>query len=75
MSFPETFLMLGDPPSMKIGSAEYGQPRPVPQPQPGNPFPAPPWPGPRQCACHLPRSEFEGHNCPANGWRWTPWPS
>lgn len=23
--------------------------------------------------CHLPRSEYEGHSCPANGYQWTPW--
>lgn len=30
---------------------------------------------PSGCACGLPRSQYEGHNCPANGWRWTRWPS
>lgn len=26
------------------------------------------------CPCGMPRSEYEGHNCSANHWRWTPWP-
>ena len=53
---------------------------PIPPPQPGSPFPVPPWPGPRTrppsgCACGLPRSEYEGHWCPAREWKWTRWPS
>jgi hypothetical protein len=27
------------------------------------------------CDCGLPRSEYVGHWCDANGGRWTPWPT
>lgn len=65
MTFDVPMYRTGDEPRAGYcgGCGEYVGPHHVCQPLP----PA--------CACGLPRSEYEGHNCPANGWKWTRWPS